>query len=80
MGDFKKWGRILLMGKWFWNGGTPLRIMINKLINVPSGKKKIDNLDVDKLKNFSENLKEISDVVSKVVVKNSKLTNKYESK
>ena len=53
-------------------GGTPLRIMINKLINVPSGQKKIDNLDVDKLKNFSENLKEISDVVSKEVVKNSK--------
>ena len=62
------------------------KLGINKLVNVPSGvnnlKIKLDDLDVGKLKAVSVDLKKISDVVSKEIVKrtvynklNAKLNN-----
>ena len=49
------------------------KLGINKLVNVPSGvnnlKIKLDDLDVGKLKAVSVDLKKISDVVSKEIVK-----------
>ena len=49
---------------------------INKLINVPSGlnslKRKIDNLDVNKLKTVRIDLKTLSDIADKNVLKKSK--------
>ena len=55
---------------------------INKLINVPIGLnnlKTIEDLDVDKLKTVPVDLKKISDVVSKEVVKKTKINN-FENK
>ena len=49
------------------------KLDINKLVNVPTGlnnlETKIDDLDVDKLKTVLVNLKKLSDVVSKEIVK-----------
>ena len=49
---------------------------INKLINVPSGlnslKRKIDNLDINKLKTVRIDLKTLSDIADKNVLKKSK--------
>ena len=49
---------------------------INKLINVPSGlnslKRKIDNLDVNKLKTVRIDLKTLSYIADKNVLKKSK--------
>ena len=49
------------------------KLGINKLVNVPSGvnnsKIKLDDLDVGKLKAVSVDLKKISDVMSKEIVK-----------
>ena len=49
---------------------------INKLINVPSGlnslKRKIDNLDVNKLKTVRIDLKTLRDIADKNVLKKSK--------
>ena len=49
---------------------------MNKLINVPSGlnslKRKIDNLDVNKLKTVRIDLKTLSDIADKNVLKKSK--------
>ena len=44
------------------------KLGINKLVNVPSGlkklKTKVDGLDVDKLKTFPVDLKKLSELVS----------------
>ena len=49
------------------------KLDINKLVNFPSGlnnlQPKVDDLNVDKLETVSLDLKNISDVVSKKVVK-----------
>lgn len=49
---------------------------INKLINVPSGlnslKRKVGNLDVNKLKTVRIDLKTLSDIADKNVLKKSK--------
>ena len=49
------------------------KLDINKLVNVPTGlndlKTKIDELDVGRLKTASIDLKKLSDVMSKEVVK-----------
>ena len=59
------------------------KLDIKKLVNVPTGRNnlqtKVDNLDVDKLKTASIDLKKLSDVVSKEVVKNTKF-NKLNTK
>ena len=53
------------------------------MVNVPTGmnnlKTKVDNLDVDKLKTAPIDLKKLSDVMSKEVVKNTKF-NKLNTK
>ena len=58
-----------------WKGVVD-QLDINKLVNVLTGldnlKIEVEDLDVDKLKTFPVDLKELSDVVSKEVVKNSK--------
>ena len=58
-----------------WKGVVD-KLDINKLVNVLTGldnlKIEVEDLDVDKLKTFPVDLKELSDVVSKEVVKNSK--------
>ena len=55
-------------------------IVINKLVNVRNGlnslKTKVDDLDADKSKTVPVDLKELSDVVSKKVVKEDKLNTK----
>ena len=65
-----------------WKGVVD-QLDINKLVNVLTGldnlKIEVEDLDVDKLKTFSVYLKELGDVVSKEVVKNSKF-NKLNSK
>ena len=52
------------------------KLDINKLVNVPTSrnnlKTKVDNLDVSKLKTVPVDVKDLSDVVSKEVVKNAK--------
>ena len=49
---------------------------INRLINVPSGlnslKRKVSNLDVNKLKTVRIDLKTLSDIADKNVLKKSK--------
>ena len=49
------------------------KLDINKLVNIPTGlndlKTKIDELDVGRLKTASIDLKKLSDVMSKEVVK-----------
>ena len=54
---------------------------IDKLINVPSGldslKSKVDHLDGDKLKTVPVDLKKLSDVVDKDVVKTAKYNRLY---
>ena len=56
--------------------GVVGKLDINKLVIVLFGldnlKIEVEDLDVDKLKTFPVDLKELSDVVSKEVVKNSK--------
>ena len=56
--------------------GVVGKLGINKLVIVLFGldnlKIEVEDLDVDKLKTFPVDLKELSDVVSKEVVKNSK--------
>ena len=56
---------------------------IKKLVDVPTGlnnlKPKVDDLDVGKLKTVPIDLKKLSDVVSKEVVKNTKI-NKLNTK
>ena len=58
-----------------WKGVVD-KLDINKLVNVLTGldnlKIEVEDLDVDKLKTFPVYLKELGDVVSKQVVKNSK--------
>ena len=65
-----------------WKGVVD-QLDINKLVNVLTGldnlKIEVEDLDVDKLKTFPVDLKELGDVVSKEVVKNSKF-NKLNSK
>ena len=65
-----------------WKGVVD-KLDINKLVNVLTGldnlKIEVEDLDVDKLKTFPVDLKELGDVVSKEVVKNSKF-NKLNSK
>ena len=65
-----------------WKGVVD-QLDINKLVNVLTGldnlKIEVEDLDVDKLKTFSVYLKELGDVVSEEVVKNSKF-NKLNSK
>ena len=52
------------------------KLVIDEFVNVPSGlnnlKTKVDGLDVGKLKTVPIDVKKISDVVSKEVVKNTK--------
>ena len=63
--------------------GVVGKLDINKLVIVLFGldnlKIEVEDLDVDKLKTFPVDLKELGDVVSKEVVKNSKF-NKLNSK
>ena len=65
-----------------WEGVVD-KLDINKLVNVLTGldnlKAEVKDFDVDKLKFFPVDLKELGDVVSKEVVKNSKF-NKLNSK
>ena len=65
-----------------WKGVVD-KLDINKLVNVLTGldnlKIEVEDLDVDKLKTFPVDLKELGDAVSKEVVKNSKF-NKLNSK
>ena len=65
-----------------WKGVVD-KLDINKLVNVLTGldnlKIEVEDLDVNKLKTFPVDLKELGVVVSKEVVKNSKF-NKLNSK
>ena len=65
-----------------WKGVVD-KLELNKLVNVLTGldnlRIEVEDLDVDKLKTFPVDLKELGVVVSKEVVKNSKF-NKLNSK
>ena len=54
------------------------------MVNVPTGlndlKTNIDDLDIGKFKTVPIDLKRLSDIVSKEIVKNTKFNLKYESK
>ena len=60
------------------------KLDINKLINVPTSlnnlKTKKDNLDIGKLKTAPVDLKKLSDVVSKEIIKNKIQHTKHERK